>query len=150
MYGNIPDILKSLAGHIAAMKGNVGQHESALSQAKFDVEGHTALIENARLNFEHARELLKEPSMTGKAAYQMAVAQLTGARAQANQMTAELAPSKADLARATRDLGTLGEDNPRLRGAEADLEIAPLNLNFVKVRAPADGYVPNFTIACSG
>jgi multidrug resistance efflux pump len=114
---NIRDILKSLADQVVAMKGNVAQQESALNQTKFDVEGHTALTENARLNFERAKELLATGTGTQqdfddrRAAYQMALAQLDAARAQVNQMTDELARAKADLARATADLGTPGEDN---------------------------------------
>jgi len=150
--GNIRDVLKSLADQVEAMKGNVAQQESARNQAKFNVEGQTALTENDRLNFERAKELLATGTGTRqvfddrRAAYQMALAQLDAARAQVNQMTAELAGAKADLARATADLGPPGEDNPRLRRAEADLETAQLNLDFTKVRAPADGYVTNLQL----
>jgi multidrug resistance efflux pump len=61
-------------------------------------------------------------------------------------MTAELEQSKAALARAMADLGTPGVDNPRLRRAAADLEIAQLNLDFTKVWAPTDGYVTNLRL----
>jgi multidrug resistance efflux pump len=58
-------------------------------------------------------------------------------------MIAALAQAKDDLARGLANLGELGEDNPRLRRAAADLEIAQLNLEFTKVWAPTDGYVTN-------
>jgi multidrug resistance efflux pump len=61
-------------------------------------------------------------------------------------MTAELAQAKDDFARGIADLGTPGEDNPRLRRAAADLEIAQLNLDFTKVWAPMDGYVTNLQL----
>src|SRR5262249_18486090 len=35
---------------------------------------------------------------------------------------------------------------PRLRRAEADLELAELNLNFTKVSAPVDGYITNLQV----
>ena len=66
--------------------------------------------------------------------------------AKVSQMTAALAQAKDDLARGLADLGAPGEDNPRLRRAAADLEIAQLNLDFTKVWAPADGYVTNLQV----
>ena len=79
-------------------------------------------------------------------AYQVALAQLGEARAKVSQMTAALAQAKDDLARGLADLGAPGEDNPRLRRAAADLEIAQLNLDFTKVWAPTDGYVTNLQL----
>jgi len=63
-----------------------------------------------------------------------------------NQMAAALVQAKADVARGLADLGTPGEDNPRLRRASAELETAQLNLEFTKVRAPTDGYVTNLLL----
>jgi len=76
----------------------------------------------------------------------MGLAQLNAAKAEVRQMIAELARAKDDLARAIANLGTPGEDNPRLRRAEADLESAQLNLEFTQVRAPVDGYVTNLQL----
>jgi multidrug resistance efflux pump len=50
------------------------------------------------------------------------------------------------VARGLADLGTPGDDNPRLRRASADLETAQLNLDFTKVWAPTDGYVTNLLL----
>ena len=149
---NMRDILKALADQVEAMKGNVSQSESALNQAKFEMEGDTANTENARIQFERAKELVATGTGTQAnfdnkyAAYQMAVAQLNGSKAQVNQATAELARAKDDLARAIANLGAPGEDNPRLRRAEADLETAQLNLDFTKVWAPTYGYVTNLQL----
>ena len=79
-------------------------------------------------------------------AHQVAVAKLSEARAQVSQMTAALAQAKDDLARGLADLGAPGPDNPRLRRAAADLELAQLNLDFTKVWAPTDGYVTNLQL----
>ena len=57
-------------------------------------------------------------------AYQVVLAQLNEAKARVSQMTAALAQAKDDLARGLADLGTPGVDDPRLRRAAADLEIA--------------------------
>ena len=64
-----------------------------------------------------------------------------------SQTTAALAQAEDDLARGLADLGAPGADNPRLRRAAADLELAQLNLDFTKVWAPADGYVTNLQLS---
>jgi multidrug resistance efflux pump len=106
-------------------------------------------VENARIVLGRAKELIAENVNTQRdvddksMAYQVAVAELGEARAKVGQTTAALAQAKDDLARGLANLGELGEDNPRLRRAAADLEIAELNLDFTKVWAPTDGYVTN-------
>lgn len=149
---NMRDIVKSLAEQVDGMRAAVAQSESARNQARFEMEGIAANAENARIAFERAKTLLAVG--TGdlreydnrNASYQVALAQLNGARAQVNQATAAVERSKADLARAIADLGAIGEDNPRVRRAEADLELAQQNLGFTKVWAPVDGYITNLQL----
>jgi multidrug resistance efflux pump len=150
---NMRDIIKSLAEQADGMKGNVGEHEAELSQAKSAIEGATAEVENARTSFQRSKELLEQGVNTQRdydnklTAYQLAYAQYSEARERVTQMTAGLAQAKDALARAIADLGTPGADNPRLRRASADLEIAQLNLEFTKVWAPTDGYVTNLQLS---
>ena len=149
---NMRDIVKSLAEQVDGMKDSVEQHQAEISQAKFEVEGSAALAENARISLERANELFATGTNTQRdvdnksTAHQVAVAKLSEARAQVSQMTAALAQAKDDLARGLADLGTPGPDNPRLRRAAADLELAQLNLDFTKVWAPTDGYVTNLQL----
>jgi multidrug resistance efflux pump len=146
---NMRDIVKSLAEQVEVMRAAVAQSESARNQARFEVEGYAANMENARLEFERTKTLLAQGVTDQRdydnknTTYQEALAKLNGAKAQVNQATAELDRSQDGLARALADLGTPGEDNPRLRRASADLEIAQLNLEFTKVWAPTDGYITN-------
>ncbi len=149
---NMHDIVKSLAEQVEGMRDDVGQHEADLNGAKSGVEGAAAEEEDARLSFQRAKDLVASGAISRanfdnrNAAYQTSLAKLTGAKAQVSQMTAALARAKDDLARGIADLGTPGEDNPRLRRAAADLETAQLNLGFTKVRAPTDGYVTNLLL----
>lgn len=149
---NMRDIIKSLAEQVDGMRAAVAQSESARNQAWFELAGDVANLENAQFEFERAKTLLAQGTGDQKdydnknANYQMARAQLNGARAYVNQMTAGLERAKADLARGIADLGVQGEDNPRLRRAEADLELAQENLNFTKVWAPTDGYITNLQL----
>jgi multidrug resistance efflux pump len=148
-FDNMRDIVKSLVEQVEGLKRTVEQREADINQAKFEVEGSTAEVENARIVLGRAKELFAETVNTQRdvddksTAYQVALAELGEARAKVNQMTAALAQAKDDLARGLANLGELGEDNPRLRRAAAELEISQLNLAFTKVWAPTDGYVTN-------
>jgi len=149
---NMRDIIKSLAAQVDVMRDAVAQSESARNQARFVVEGYAADTENARIQFERAKTLLAQGVTDQRdydnknTTYQEALAKLNGAKAQVNQATAELDRSKDGLARAMADLGAPGEANPRLRRAEADLELAQQNLDFTKVWAPVDGYITNLQL----
>ena len=151
-FDNMRDIVKSLAEQVEGMRSNVDLREAELRQAKFDVEGLAAEEENALIILGRAKELIKSGFSDPRdvdnknTAYQEALAKLNTAKAKVLQMTAAVAQAKDDLARGIADLGTLGENNPRLRRAEADLEIAQLNLDFTKVWAPTDGYITNLQL----
>ena len=151
-FDNMRDIVKSLVEQVEGLKRTVEQREAEINEAKFEVEGSAAQAENARISLGRAKELFAENVNTQRdvddksMAHQVAVAQLSAAKAKVSQMTAALAQAKDDLARGLADLGALGEDNPRLRRAAADLEIAQLNLDFTKVWAPTDGYVTNLRL----
>lgn len=146
---NMHDILKSLAEQVDVMSAAVAQSEADRNQARFEVEGYAANTENARIEFERAKTLLAQEVTDQRdydnknTTYQQALAQLNGAKSNVNRMTADLERSKAALARAVADLGAPGGANPRLRRAEADLELAQLNLDFTSVWAPVDGYITN-------
>jgi multidrug resistance efflux pump len=151
-FDNMGDIVKSLVEQVEGLKRTVEQRQAEIGEAKFEVESSTAEVENARISLGRAKALVAENVNTQRdvddksMAYQVALAQLGAARAKVSQMTAALAQAKDDLARGLADLGTLGEHNPRLRRAAADLEIAQLNLDFTKVWAPTDGYVTNLQL----
>ena len=151
-FDNMSDIVKSLFEQVEGLKRTVEQRQAEIGEAKFEVEGSAAQVENARISLGRAKELIAENVNTQRdvddksMAYQVALAQLGAARAKVSQMTAALAQAKDDLARGLADLGVLGEHNPRLRRAAADLEIAQLNLDFTKVWAPTDGYVTNLRL----
>ena len=149
---NMRDIVQSLADQVDGLKRTLAQRQAEISQAKFEVEGSAAEAENLRIIFERAKELRAEGVNSQRdlddrsTAYQVALVRLGEARAKVSQTTAALAQAEDDLARGFADLGAPGEDNPRLRRAAADLELAQLNLDFTKVWAPTDGYVTNLQL----
>ena len=149
---NMRDIIKSLVQPVDGMRDAVTQSESAVNAARFEMEALAADAENAKVAFERAATLVKSGFSDQReydnrnTEYQMAVARLSGARSHVNQATADLERSRADLARAKANLGVLGEANPRLRRAEADLKLAQQNLDFTTVSAPEDGYITNLQL----
>ena len=149
---NMRDIIKSLGQQVDGMRDAVTQSESAVNAARFEMEALAADAENAKVAFERAATLVKSGFSDQReydnrnTEYQVAVARLSGARSHVNQATADLERSRADLARAKANLGVLGEANPRLRRAEADLKLAQQNLDFTTVSAPEDGYITNLQL----
>jgi multidrug resistance efflux pump len=149
---NMRDIVKSLADQVDGLKRNIAQRQAEISQATFEVEGSAAEAENLRIIFERAKELRAAGVNSQKdlddrsTAYQVALVGLGEARAKVNQMAAALAQAEDDLARGFANLGAPGAENPRLRRAAADLELAELTLDFTKVWAPTDGYVTNLQL----
>jgi len=148
-FDNMGDIVKFLVEQVEGLKRTVEERQAEIGEANFEVEGSAAQAENARISLGRAMELLAENVNTQRdvddktMVHQVAVARLSAAKAKVSQMTAALAQAKADLARGLADLGMIGEHNPRLRRAAADLEIAQLNLDFTMVWPPTDGYVTN-------
>ena len=151
-FDNMSDIVRSLADQVAGLKSNLAQRQAEISQAKSEIDSAAAEAENQQVIFERAKQLRAE-GINSQAdfddkstAYQVGVVRLNQARAKMNQTIAALAQAEDALARGVADLGAAGADNPRLRRAAADLELAQLNLNFTKVRAPTDGYVTNLQL----
>jgi multidrug resistance efflux pump len=151
-FDNMRDIIQSLVDQVDGMKRQLAQRQAELSQARFEVEGSAAQAENLRIIFERAKNLRlagvnsQRDLDDAATAYDVALAGLSEAKAKVSQTTAALAQANDDLARGLANLGPPGADNPRLRRAAADLELAQLNLDFTKVRAPTDGYVTNLQL----
>ncbi len=69
------------------------------------------------------------------------------AKAGLDRSDAMVTAAEADLERARRDLGPVGDSNPQVREALAALERARLDLARTAVAAPADGVVTNLQLA---
>ena len=151
-FDNMRDIVQSLTDQVDGLKRQLAQRQAELSQAQFEVEGSAAQAENQRIIFGRAKDLRAAGINSQKdvddtaTAYEVALARLSEAKAKVSQATAALAQAEDGVDRGLADLGAPGADNPRLRRAAADLELAQLNLDFTKVWAPADGYVTNLQV----
>lgn len=144
--------LVSLSRQVEAAEANVEQYRSAISQAESEVNATEAKLEEAKLNVERAQTLLE----TGDIAqarfdriernFTVDVAEKEQADAGLLSARSALAQAEANLAKAQADLGDEGEDNARLRAAQAAVEEAQLNLEFTRLTASVDGFVTNLDL----
>jgi multidrug resistance efflux pump len=69
------------------------------------------------------------------------------ARAEIDKSKADVARGEAELERARRKLGPVGEDNPQMQQARVALDQARLDLQYTTVVAPADGVITNLRLS---
>jgi multidrug resistance efflux pump len=69
------------------------------------------------------------------------------AQAQRDEAQSGLDDARAELSRARNQLGQVGEDNPQLRAALAELEDAELQLSYSRVVAPVNGLVTDLALS---
>jgi multidrug resistance efflux pump len=72
--------------------------------------------------------------------------QLDKTRADRDQARSDVASAEAELARARQQLGSEGQDNPRLRDALEALRQARIDLAETRILAPSDGGITNLQI----
>ncbi len=144
--------LISLSRQVEAAEANVEQYRSAISQAESEVNATEATLEEAKLNVERARTLLEKGDIA-QARFDRIERNFTVDVAEKEQADAGLlsarsafAQAEANLAKAQADLGVEGEDNARLRAAQAAVEEAQLNLEFTRLTASVDGFVTNLDL----
>lgn len=144
--------LVSLSRQVEAAEANVEQYRSAISQAESEVNATEAKLEEAKLNVERAQTLL-ETGDIAQARFDRIERNFTVDVAEKEQADAGLlsarsafAQAEANLAKAQADLGVEGEDNARLRAAQAAVEEAQLNLEFTRLTASVDGFVTNLEL----
>lgn len=146
------DDIKALEEQVKAANQAVKQYDAMIDQAKIEITGYQSNLERAKRDFERAEELLPNGSITKqaydsrKAATEIAEAQLNRAKVHFLEVTAQKEQAVANLARAKANLGAPGEENAKLRAAQAALETARLNLEFTQVNAPVDGYITNLQV----
>lgn len=144
--------LVSLSRQVEAAEANVEQYRSAISQAESEVNATEAKLEEAKLNVERAQTLL-ETGDIAQARFDRIERNFTVDVAEKEQADAGLlsarsafAQAEANLAKAQADLGVEGEDNARLRAAQAAVVEAQLNLEFTRLTASVDGFVTNLEL----
>jgi multidrug resistance efflux pump len=120
-----------------------GQDVRALAD---DVAGAEASVKRAEASLRLAQVQYRriEPLATiGAVPYQ----DWDRAQAQRDEAQSGLDDARAELSRARHQLGKVGEDNPQLRAALAELEDAELQLSYSRVVAPVNGLVTDLALS---
>ena len=146
------DDIKALEKQVEAQAAAVQQYDAQISAATATITRTKAELERTKLDLERAADLLQRGNVSKRrydqavADYESAISAQNSALATVNEARAEKLKAEADLAQARANLGAAGEENARLRAAQAAVESAELDLEFTKVTAPVDGYVTNFNL----
>jgi multidrug resistance efflux pump len=106
------------------------------------VESGKAGVQAAKAGVPSAEAALEQ----AKAAQSQAEANKLITTTGLGEAEARLARARADLAQARADLGEPGDENVRVRSAQASLATAELDLQWTRIEAPADGYATNVRV----
>ena len=146
------DALNALQQQVEAARAAVDLADAAIAQVNASLSGLQAMVDETSAEAARMQALLAGGNVSQSAFDQAAanseVAQSDLAEAQDRllQANAQKAQAQAALAQAIADLGAPGDDNARLRAANAALDEAQLLLDFTQVSAPVAGYVTNLSL----
>ncbi len=133
-------------------EATVKQANAELSLAQQDMEVNSSAIKVARAELNKA-----EASLTAKernfrriatlvSKQQASIAKGDEATADYKTATAAVIAAANQLKQAKQQLGDTGSQNAKIRGAQAKLDNAKINLAYTHIVAPADGYLANFKV----
>ena len=146
------DTVQALEKQVEAAQAAVEVARGNIDRARSEIAAYDATIARNKAELERQQDLLPKKATSrralesAQASYDVSLQQKRSAESQLGQARANLLESEAALAEAEAKLGAIGENNPQLRAALAQLRQAELNMEFTEVRAPADGYVTNVNL----
>lgn len=146
------DDIAALQQSVEAARAAVDLADAAIAQVNASLDGLQAVVTETTTEAARMEALLQGGNVAQRtydeatADRDVAQANLAEAQDRLLQANAQKVEAQAALAEAIAELGAPGDDNPRLRAAQAALQEAQLNLEFTEVEAPVDGYVTNLTL----
>lgn len=146
------DDIAALQQSVEEARAAVDLADAAIAQVNASLEGLQAVVTETTTEAARMEALLQDGNVAQRtydeatADSDVAQANLAEAQDRLLQANAQKVEAQAALAEAIAELGAPGDDNPRLRAAQAALQEAQLNLDFTRVEAPVDGYVTNLTL----
>jgi multidrug resistance efflux pump len=130
----------------------VQRAEAELQQASQTSAADVATVSTAQAKVAEAKANLSNAEVKGQRIIKLSkqgaasVSRADDARTRIEASKANLASAKSELTKAKSNLGTVGNDNARIRSALTSLETAKLDLYRTTIRAPADGIITNLTV----
>jgi membrane fusion protein, multidrug efflux system len=119
-------------------KQGMGSDAAAVRAAEAEVQNQEVQLEKARTNARRIADLRRQGFVSAQAH--------DDAEAAVNAAAAQLAVAKARLHQARVNLGKTGDQNERIREAEAALKQAELDLAHTKVAATCDGQIAELSL----
>jgi multidrug resistance efflux pump len=126
---NLENVIQQLGAQSASVKAAA----SAVGVAK-------AQLDRAQRNYNRVERIVKKNPGA------LSQYDIDRVETSLSQAVEKLSNAEANLAKAKKQLGPTGENNPQLRMAINDLDNAQMQLNWTKVYAPADGYIESFNL----
>ncbi|MEM7026306.1 MAG: HlyD family secretion protein, partial [Pseudomonadota bacterium] len=149
-YDKTRDDIKALQKQVEAAQAAVQEYDALIQQAEAASRQAQAQLEDADATYRRVQQAGQAVSVeqldNAKAAYNVAVAARDQAEAKLVETKASKLQAEADLAQDEANLGAEGDQNARLRTAQAKVDTAKLDLEFTNVVAPVDGYVTNLNL----
>ena len=146
------DNVMVLENQVEVARAGVKVSQASITQAESTIKELDATIAKDKAEYERQQEMLPQHATSQKsvdraqATYKVALEKRKAGLAGVAKAQATLAESLASLAEAEAQLGSLGETNPQIRAALADVRQAELNLEFTRIRAPVAGYITNLNL----
>ena len=148
----VRDNVEALTKQVESARAGVEVAQASIQQARSASAQMDAAILKNKSEFARQQELLPKKATSQKAleraqaVYEVSLEEKKVAEAGILQARANLVKAQAGLGEAQAKLGALGDANAQIRQAQASLQQAALNLEFTRVRAPANGYVTNLRL----
>jgi multidrug resistance efflux pump len=118
----------------------VGASSAGVKSAAATLSTARAALKIARQDHERLKRVhAADPGAVSESSVQNAAAEEA-------QAASNVAAAAAELERAKEQLGSAGQDNPKIRGAMAAVEQARFDLDETTLRAPSDGVATNVQI----
>ncbi len=132
--------LASAEADLVSAEQEIGAGGAAVKSAEAKLADSQADLMQAQQDFDRVQSIFKQdPGAVSKAERD----KTRNALAEAKALVAN---AQAELERAKEELGSLGEDNPRLKSARSALEKARIDLADTKIYAPSLGGVTDLRI----
>ncbi|WP_407330761.1 HlyD family secretion protein [Enterovibrio sp. 27052020O] len=130
--------LRSAQANLAIAGQNIGASTAAVEVAQARVVEALAARNNAKEQASRTNELAKKGLLSQS--------DLDNAIEAQSRTQAAFEAAEAALVQAKQSLGPLGENNPQILAAMANLEKAQLDLQKTQILAPSDGVVTNLQL----
>ena len=119
---------------------DLGAQGASIQAAASSVGVAKAQLDRAQRNYDRSQRVAKKNPGA------LSQADIDRVETSLNQAQEKLASANANLEKAKKSLGIVGDNNPQLRMAINDLHNAQLQLSWTNIYAPSNGYIESYNM----